>query len=47
MVAAVHHKCKRLIRVSIEDIELGNLQASEVLELEESKFFQLLKISNY
>ena len=47
MVAALHHKCKRLIRVSIEDIELGNMKAGEVMELEESKFFQLLKISNY
>jgi 23S rRNA pseudouridine2457 synthase len=44
MVAAVHHKCKRLIRLSIEDLELGNMQAGEVLELEESNFFQLLKI---
>ena len=47
MVAAVHHKCKRLIRLSIEDIELGTMQSGEVKELEESEFFHLLKISNY
>jgi 23S rRNA pseudouridine2457 synthase len=47
MVAAVHHKCKRLIRLSIEGIELGNMQAGEVKEIDESKFFQLLNISNY
>ncbi len=47
MVAAVHHKCKRLIRLSIEDIELGTMQSGEVIELEENEFFQLLKISNY
>jgi 23S rRNA pseudouridine2457 synthase len=47
MVAAVHHKCKRLIRLSIEEIELGNLQEGEVREIEESRFFQLLKILNY
>jgi 23S rRNA pseudouridine2457 synthase len=47
MVAAVHHKCKRLIRLSIEDIELGTMLAGEVLELDESSFFHLLKITNY
>jgi 23S rRNA pseudouridine2457 synthase len=46
MVAAVHHKCKRLIRLSIEDIELSNLKAGEVLEFEEQKFFELLRINN-
>jgi 23S rRNA pseudouridine2457 synthase len=47
MVAAAHHKCKRLIRISIEDIELGNMQAGEVIELGENRFFQLLKIKNF
>ncbi|MEI8074966.1 MAG: pseudouridine synthase [Bacteroidota bacterium] len=47
MVAAVHHKCKRLIRLSIEDLELAPLKSGEVLELEESDFFRLLRINNY
>jgi 23S rRNA pseudouridine2457 synthase len=44
MVAAVHHKCIRLIRVSIENIYLGNLPAGEVRELEEAVFFKLLDL---
>lgn len=44
MVAAVHHKCIRLIRVSIEDLQLGNLQPGEVVELTEEYFFNQLKL---
>ncbi|MGI9138046.1 MAG: pseudouridine synthase [Sediminibacterium sp.] len=44
MVAAVNHKCIRLIRTEIEDISIGNMQPGDVLELEESNFFSLLKI---
>ena len=44
MMGAVRHRCKRLIRVSIEDLLLGNLRPGEVRELEESDFFRLLKI---
>ncbi len=44
MVAAVRHRCKRLIRISIEDLELGDLQPGCVRELEESEFFRKLKI---
>lgn len=47
MIAAVRHKCKRLIRVSIEDLELGNLGAGKVRELEESAFFKKLKIDSW
>lgn len=47
MVVAVQHKCKRLIRLSIENIELGSMKSGEVIELEETKFFQLLNIKNY
>ncbi|MCY7311367.1 MAG: pseudouridine synthase [Chitinophagaceae bacterium] len=44
MVAAIHHRCKRLIRVSIEDLVLGDLQPGEVREVAEKDFFRLLKI---
>ncbi len=46
MVDAVGHRCKRLIRVSIEDLTLGNLQPGEVKEIEEKEFFRLLKIDD-
>jgi 23S rRNA pseudouridine2457 synthase len=44
MVAAVNHKCIRLIRISIEEIQLGNMQPGEVLEMEEATFFEKLKL---
>jgi 23S rRNA pseudouridine2457 synthase len=44
MVDAVGHRCKRLIRVSIEDLTLGDLKPGEVKEIEEKEFFRLLKI---
>jgi 23S rRNA pseudouridine2457 synthase len=44
MTAAVKHRCKRLIRLSIEDLSLGSLQPGEVKEIEEKDFFKLLKI---
>lgn len=47
MVAAVRHKCKRLIRTEIEDITLGNLPPGGVQEWEESLFFERLKIDNW
>lgn len=45
MIAATGHKCKRLIRISIEDLKLDGLKAGEVKELEETDFFKLLKIN--
>ena len=45
MVAAVHHQCKRLIRIAIEDLELGDLPPGAVKEMEEAEFFRLLKIA--
>lgn len=44
MVAAVGHKCLRLIRVSIEDITLDNLQPGEIKEVEHDYFFEKLKL---
>jgi 23S rRNA pseudouridine2457 synthase len=44
MVAAIGHPCKRLIRTEIEDISLNGIAPGEILELEESSFFKLLKI---
>jgi 23S rRNA pseudouridine2457 synthase len=44
MIAAIKHKCKRLIRVSIEDMEIGNLKSGEVREISEVDFFTLLKL---
>ena len=47
MMAAVHHRCKRLIRVSIEDMILGELRPGGVKEMEENEFFRNLKIEKY
>ena len=44
MMGAIHHRCKRLIRISIEDLELGDLKPGGVKEIEEEDFFRLLKI---
>ena len=44
MVDAVRHRCKRLIRVSIEDLLLNDLKPGEVLEIQEKDFFKKLKI---
>ena len=46
MVKAIHHRCQRLIRISIEDLELGNLKPGAVREIEETIFFNQLKIDD-
>ena len=46
MIAATGHKCKRLIRISIEDLELDGLKAGAVRELDEVDFFRKLKIGD-
>ncbi|ASZ09688.1 pseudouridine synthase [Chitinophaga pendula] len=47
MVAAVKHKCQRLIRISIEDLQLGDLPPGGVREMDEATFFQQLRITDY
>jgi 23S rRNA pseudouridine2457 synthase len=47
MIAAIKHKCKRLIRISIEDLYLGNLPHGRISELGEKEFFDKLRITNY
>jgi 23S rRNA pseudouridine2457 synthase len=47
MVNAVHHRCMRLLRVSIEDMQLGTLQPGEVKEVDEETFFRLLKLTDH
>jgi 23S rRNA pseudouridine2457 synthase len=47
MVSAVGHKCKRLIRVAIEDLELETLESGGVKELVEEDFFKRLKIDSF
>lgn len=44
MVKAVGHPCKRLIRVSIEDLALDGLLPGEIREVSEDEFFQKLKL---
>jgi 23S rRNA pseudouridine2457 synthase len=46
MIAAIKHKCKRLIRISIEDLSLGQQPPGSVREMEEQDFFKLLKIND-
>lgn len=44
MVFAVHHRCRRLIRISIEDMAINDLAPGKVREVSEEEFFRLLKI---
>lgn len=44
MMAAIHHQCRRLIRVAIEDLSIGDLPPGGVLELDEETFFTRLKL---
>jgi 23S rRNA pseudouridine2457 synthase len=46
MVSSVYHHCKRLIRISIEDLELGDMKPGEVREIGQEEFFKLLHISD-
>lgn len=44
MVKAVRHPCRRLIRISIENLELNGLQSGEVREIDETDFFEKLAL---
>ncbi len=44
MCRIVGHKCKRLIRTKIEDLDLGTLQPGDVREIEQKELFKLLKL---
>lgn len=45
MVFAARHRCRRLIRISIEDMQLGNILPGEVREVPENDFFAQLHIN--
>ncbi len=47
MTEAINHRCVRLIRLSIEDMELGDLQPGDIREYGEEEFFRLLRITNH
>ena len=44
MLIAVNSKVKRLVRISIEDLTLGDLPQGGVREYEKKEFFELLKV---
>lgn len=44
MVAALGHKCIRLIRISIEDITIGELAPGGIIEMDEEAFFNKLRL---
>lgn len=46
MLAAVKHRCQRLVRVSIENLELGDLPSGSIREMESTEFFRLLLIDD-
>ncbi len=46
MVLAVRHRCLRLIRLSISNLQLGNLPPGAVKELAQQDFYESLGIQN-
>ena len=42
MVLAIGHRCQRLIRLSIDDIRLGDLEPGKVKEMAETDFYNLM-----
>lgn len=47
MIGGIQHRVQRLIRTSIEDLVLGDLQPGAVKEVEETFLFEKLKIINW
>ena len=47
MVFAANHRCMRLIRVSIEGLELDTLEPGGIKEIAEEDFFSKLKIDQW
>lgn len=45
MMKAVHHPVRRLIRLSIEDLEVADMLPGEVRELQEQEIYERLKIT--
>jgi len=45
MISGIRHRVQRLIRVSIEDLLLGDLQPGNVIEVEENYLFEKLRIN--
>ena len=46
MVSALGHKCIRLIRISIEGIELGQLPPGGIMEMDDATFFEKLRLKS-
>jgi 23S rRNA pseudouridine2457 synthase len=44
MITAVGNRCKRLVRISIEDLDLAGIAPGTVREYSEAEFFRLLKL---
>ncbi len=44
MVKAINRRCQRLVRVSIGNLKLGDLEPGAVKEMQEKEFFELIGI---
>ena len=44
MVMAVRHRCIRLVRLNISDVQLGSIAPGEVVELGKEEFYRLLHL---
>lgn len=45
MIYAINHRCKRLIRISIEDLNVKGIEPGEVKEVGENEFFNKLHLN--